>query len=309
MDVDLKQLNYMEYAVNFQPILGSALLQYYVRLATAGDYVLGFYDKGTPVASAVLLHRSGSPDGLELTYFCVDPTLRERGYGRAVVEKTMDFAREQGKRELTCRLTKSAPFFDAALCIIEAAGFHYAEDAHVFRCEIDVTNREKWQRSVSMYFEKLHKRLNRLGFSCVSFAHADDRLLQRVMDDSNNGFDNRYPIAPLVSGMHGRFLPDYSFIAYKDAVPAAVTIVLHVDNESLVFQLISVADAYKSSGSLLLPVMCSLERAISSEYKRVSYCVFTSNDASLKVIKDLFGGLTAHETIMLCYRSEIEKPN
>ncbi|MGI6090277.1 MAG: GNAT family N-acetyltransferase [Saccharofermentanales bacterium] len=306
MDVDLKQLNYLEYAAGFRPILGSALLDYYVRLATPVDYVLGFYDEGKPVGSAMLLQRYCPPGCLELTYFCVAPTLSARGYGRAVVEKTIAFANDQGIRELTCRLMKSTRFFDAALHIIEDAGFQYVEDARIFRCEIDDPTRENWQYSVSMYFEKLRDRLNRLGLSCVSFAHADDRLLQRVTDDSNNGFDDRYPIAPLVSGVHGCFLSDYSFIAHRDGIPAAVTIVLRADSESLVFQLISEADAFKSSGSLILPVMCSLEQAISSQYKRVSYCVFSSNKASLKVMKDLFGKLTAHETIMFCYRLAID---
>lgn len=306
LDIDLKQLNYLEYAVYFQSILCSPLMQYYVRLATAGDHILGFFDEGIPVASAVLLHRNYAPGCLELMFFCVAPTLRTRGYGHAVVAKTIAFAREQGNRELICRLTRNAPFFDTAQHIIEAAGFHFVEDAHIFRCEIDVPASEKWQRPVSMYFEKLRDRLNRQGFSCVSFAHADDNLLYSVMDDFDTGFDNRYPIAPLVSGLGGHFLPDYSFIAHKDGIPAAVTIVLRADNESLVFQLIAETEGFKRSGVLLLPVMCSLDRMLSFEYKRVSYCVFSCNTASLKVMKDLFGRLTAHETIMLCYRSEIE---
>ena len=45
---------------------------------------------------------------------------------------------------------------------------------------------------MSMYFEKLRDRLNRQGFSCVSFAQADDSLLYSVMDDFDTGFDNRY---------------------------------------------------------------------------------------------------------------------
>lgn len=295
---DLRPLNLLSYRISFGG--KSLLLDQYAAITTRLDVILGIFADNLCAGAMVLLDRSGDHSAMELSYIMILEEYRGRGLGMQFVKAACEYVRNLGIHSISVRVNQGREHNE----LFDRCGFERSHELRIIHCDVTEANQQIWQAKKERLFDKMQKRLLHKGFRVTSFADAHKEDIARVVQNES-GFAPSLSPGEIIMGLKGRFLKEYSFLCMKDDKAAAVTLMLQADAESLVFQLISVAEPFKNTGALMLPVLKSMEWIFSFEYKRVSYCIQNTNLEMRKVSEKLFDDLTTRTAVQQCYIKKV----
>lgn len=291
--VNVKRLNLLSYKILFGD--KSLLLDRYAARTTTHDVILGIFAGDLCVGAMVLLERSYGHAAMELSYITILEEYRGRGLGMQFVKAACEYVRNLGIHSISVHVNRGREHKE----LFDRCGFECSYKLRIIHCDVTEASQRIWQAKKERLFDKMQKHLLHKGFQVTSFADACKEDIAQIVQNES-GFDPSLSPGEIIMGLKGRFLKEYSYLCMKDDKAAAVTLMLQADAESLVFQLISVAEPFKNTGALMLPVLKSMERIFSFEYKRVSYCIQNTNLEMKKVAEKLFGDLTTRTAVQQC---------
>ena len=300
----IRTMNAIELRVNFPVCDFPGLVRFanMVNLRQKYDVVFGLFEEDMPIGAGVLLTKGGvKKDCLELVYMVVAEFRRRSGFAKQLLEWAMAYAKNAGL-DLTMRLVKGGVYESAIKKLIEKKGFLITDTSRIFHCKANESTKQIWKETKKRYADGLCAWFDRQGFSSICFEEADDDLKTYAFDEKKGGFDQGFGHLEIVSGMHGKFLEKLSSIAINSSKePVALSMLLEGDRQSVVFQLTSVAEAYKNTGIIILPIVFSMDQIFQSQYETVYFCINDSNQPMRRVAQQLFGNLQDKEIQQFSY--------
>ncbi len=307
MELHVKKANILEQMV-LQNIAQDAFLQLSGgMMKEKRDTFLAIYNGLNPVGCAVLLARNCPSDGLEIQCIHIFKEYRGRHYAKECITVIKDYTKQAGYTCLYVRLVESHQYAEVLKAVLRYSGFSPYDKAEIMSCRVSGENQVIWQETLSKYYDKLGAWLERQGIKTVSFAEANEELIHKLLHDKGLEFDSRYNIESIYQNTQGIFLKDASFIAYRNDTPVAITMLLEADEKALVFQLISEAKTYQKMGTIILPIVKSMDWSFRSKYEKVSFCIFDYNTPMKKVSDNIFSKMIYKQTIQYCYRCQLEE--
>lgn len=298
MESRIRELNYLEYFFSFAGCR-SALSDFYVDCYRDCAHILGAsLSDGRP---AGLLIWAGKQGTAELLYIFVPESERRRGTGKALVKFSQDQIRaEDGSWEMTGRIQKDGPEYEGLKALYEGAGFSMEDQLKVFQAHMK--DYPVWERYMEKHGRALERYLLEEGFSPVSFEEAPRRALDQILDMESGRFDRSLDPAPVLEGRKGDFRQDLSFLSVKDGQAAAYCLVTQPDAESIVYEIFSVAEEYRSCGVILQPFLNSMKELKKTKIRRIGFAVFASNSKALALTGRLMRNLISRTEIQYIYR-------
>jgi GNAT superfamily N-acetyltransferase len=267
------------------------------------DSIFGLFEDGKPIGAGILMNKDCPQDYLELSYFYIAEDKRGKGYGKFLVQKMCDDAKQIGKIGLSARLATSNTSLDCVKHLFALHEFQFTNTAHIYQCKIDEPSQQIWLNMIDKKYQRIYNWVKRKGFSCTSFEKVDCDMVKKAYD-KNAGFDTKYNLSFIDSGGRGVFMKEYSYLAEKGGQPAAVVMVTKPDTDSLVYQLISVAEKFRNTGAVLLPVIDSISLAYQSTFKSAYFCIYSDNISMINMADEIFMPLTDRKTKQLCYMNK-----
>jgi GNAT superfamily N-acetyltransferase len=135
--------------------------------------------------------------------------------------------------------------------------------------------------------------LERQGFSCVSFADADQDLLDQILFSDKSEFGNQLDVRAFFENPYKRMNRNMSFAAVKDGELAAYTLVSSPDASSAVFEHISASRKQIGSGCILLPFSKAMESFEKYGCRRAAYAMYEDNEHANNFRKKLLDKVTS----------------
>ena len=140
---------------------------------------------------------------------------------------------------------------------------------------------------------KLCSALERQGYSYVSFADADNSLIDKIYHSGENSFGNRLDVKVFFDNPQKNMNRDMSFATVKDGSLAAYTLVSCPDRTSAVFEHISAGEKYIGSGCILLSFAGSMESFKRFGCRRAAYAMYDENGRANAFRRKLLQNVTS----------------
>jgi GNAT superfamily N-acetyltransferase len=267
---------------------------YEIRKASYMDYIFLFGDHRTAYSdlSAETANASGGDilmawnDSRAAGLMCVS---RESGVsnilyaytaeemrGKGIFSALLEYEIQHSPYPLKISISESREAYGIVSHVCRRYGFELQSSCIIYsgRSEDFV----RWEEYMAGTGGKLCAMLERHGFSCVSFAEADSRLLDEIYDSGSSDFGNKLDVRVFFDNEAKKMNRNMSFAAVKDGELAAYTLVRSPDSVSAVFEHISVSHKHIGSGCILLPFAKAMESFKKYGCTRAAYAMYEDNN-------------------------------
>lgn len=309
----IKEIAYYEYFF-FCSEFSTPLSDYYVKSAieSGGMILLAAYDdaeagSGGP-SGCCIMHKAGFKH-FSLDYILVKEERQGIGFGRELLAAAINHAKEQGSLCVSARVInnyKDSNTLGIADGLLLAYGFQTTQTSMVIRCSVDKKSSNTWSEFMDKKGKRFMERSEKKEFNVVSFAEAGelvDELKKRIGKEFAAELNPEFYINNTVD----KLISELSFIAVKDAVPAAYCIATTVDGKKVVFQQLSVAQKYQRTGVFFLPFAAFMKKMFSDNmYSKVSYTVYDANTEMKSLVEGFLNPLIESRKMQNFYRYDIK---
>ncbi len=152
-----------------------------------------------------------------------------------------------------------------------------------------------WERYMEETGNKFCEILLRQGYKSISFAEADNSLIENLYHSKNSDFQNRLDVRPYINRKSKCLDKDMSFMAVKENTITAYTLVRRPNQKSAVFEHISVHEKYIGSGCILLPFASSMKMFKEFGCWRAAYAMYENNSHANAFRKKLLKKVTSSQ--------------
>lgn len=212
-----------------------------------------------------------SSDKISVSYAFTVPQKRNCGvfslllkYVSDISHKTVDF-----------RITENSDYYEIIKNSAEKIGFVSEFSCIVYSCKSE--DFRNWEEYMQMTGNKFCDILIRQGFVTLSFSDLNEIQTEKLLSSCSNEFENQLDIRPYLENPNKCLDKNMSFITLKNNEIAAYTLVSCPDEISVVFEQISSAKRYISSGVIILPFSKAMESFKKHACKRASYAMYENN--------------------------------
>lgn len=222
-----------------------------------------------------------------------------------VFSELLQFITSVSNRDVRLNITKNRESFAIVVHVLKKLNFSLESTCIVFSGKSDDFG--NWERYMKETGDKFCKILVRQGYKSVSFTEADNSLIENLNRSKNNDFNNHLDIKPYLDRKSKCLDKDMSFMAVKDNIITAYTLVRRPDQTSAVFEHISVHEKYIGSGCILLPFAGSMEMFKEFGCRRAAYVMYENNIHANAFRKKLLKKVTSTQKRSYNYIYHIEE--
>lgn len=155
-----------------------------------------------------------------------------------VFSELLRFIISSSDRDVRLNITENKESFTAVDHVLKKLNFALESTCIVFSGKSDDFG--NWERYMEETGDKFCRILHRQGYQRISFAEADNNLIESLYNSKNSDFQNQLDVRPYLSRKSKCLDKDMSFMAVKDNTITAYTLVRRPDQTSAVFEHVSV---------------------------------------------------------------------
>lgn len=219
-------------------------------------------------------------------------TLPERR-NTGIFTELLKTVREESDRVIRLSIAENKACFRQVDHVRRKLGFVTGSSCMIFSGKSE--NFVNWETYMTRTGNTFCRILLNQGFQCVSFAEAGNEMLNELYDSEKSDFHNHLDVRLFLDNQSRCLDREMSFLAIKDGVLAAYTLVRRPDRFSAVFEHISAHEKYIGSGCILLPFARSMGMFKEKGCSRAVYAMYEDNNHANAFRKKLLGKVTSSQ--------------
>ena len=265
--MEIQRLNFAEYQILFMG-MHTPISRRFAAQAEKNGWIFGAWVGGS---CAGFLTAEEETEDIRITHAFTVPSFRKKGVFTGLIRHMT----EEQNRIIRVTVSSGNVCFPTVRDVCLSLGFRKGESVSVFVSSS--RTKPEWNAFMKLRGERLCQTLKRQGYRALSFQDMDKDLLEQLGNSDRSEYGNVFHPSLYLENPAKRLDRDMSFAAVKDGKLAAYSLVAMGDDDSAVFDQISVSKEESGHGVILLPFACSMARFYERGIPAAYYAMYESN--------------------------------